>query len=83
MRALSDTIADGIRVAQVGKTFASVTPLLDNIILIPHDEIVATMQEMQHLQGRALEPAGALAIAGERFVRRYSLLPEISSPNFS
>ncbi len=79
VRALSDTIADGIRVAQVGKTFASITPLLDNIILIPHDEIVATMQEMQHLHGRALEPAGALAIAGERFVRRHSLLPEVSS----
>lgn len=77
VRTLSDTIADGIRVAKVGKTFASVAPLLDHILLIPHDEIVTTMQDMEHLHGRRLEPAGALAIAGERLVRRHALLPEI------
>lgn len=80
VRAVPDTIADGTRVALVGNAFVSLAPLLDRILSIPHDEIVATMRQHFESTGEQLEPSGALALAGEAFTRRLQLLdhPESS-----
>lgn len=74
--ALPDTIADGTRVAQVGQTFLSVAPLIDFIMPVPHDAIVATMRRHFDRTQEALEPSGALALTGEALARRHSLLPK-------
>ncbi len=79
VQAVPDTIADGTRVARVGETFVSLAPLIDRVMLIPHDTIVATMRDYHHLHSRMLEPSGVLALAGERFARRHFLLPNMSS----
>jgi threonine dehydratase len=70
-----DTIADGTRVAQVGQTFLSLAPLIDFIMPVPHDAIVATMRQHFQQNNEALEPSGALALTGEALARRHSLLP--------
>jgi threonine dehydratase len=75
--ALPDTIADGTRVALVGHTFLKVCTLVDYIMPVPHDAIVATMREYAAQRGEMLEASGALALTGESFVRRYSLLPRL------
>lgn len=79
VKAFPDTIADGTRVARVGHTFLSVAPLIDFIMPVPHDAIVATMRSYHSQTGEALEPSGALALTGEFLTRRHSLLPGTKS----
>ncbi len=79
VEALPDTIADGTRVARVGQTFLSISPLVDFIMPVPHDEIVATMRNYYRSTNDILEPSGALALAGEALTRRHSLLPKTTS----
>jgi threonine dehydratase len=74
VRAVPDTIADGTRVALVGNTFVSLAPLLDRILLVPHEDIVDTMRTHFKDTGERLEASGALALAGEAFARRLNLL---------
>jgi threonine dehydratase len=68
-----DTIADGTRVAVVGKTFLEVANLVDTVMLVPHDALVETMRRFHGKTGRMLEPAGALALTAERLSYQYSL----------
>lgn len=79
VRAFPDTIADGTRVAKVGQTFLSVSPLIDFIMPVPHDAIVTTMRSYFDRTNEVLEASGALALTGEALSRRYSLLPGIRS----
>jgi threonine dehydratase len=76
VRAVPDTIADGTRVALVGNTFISLAPLLDRILLIPHDAIVYTMHSHFQATGDRLEASGALALAGEAYARRLNLFDQ-------
>ena len=75
---LADTVADGTRVMKVGETFLAVAPLIDNIMVVPHDTIVTTMRYYKERMGLVLEASGALAITGERLARKYGLFPESS-----
>jgi threonine dehydratase len=77
--ALPDTVADGTRVAQVGQTFLNASSLIDFIMPVPHDELVATMSRHYDRTKEALEPSGALALTGEALVRRHKLLPQTGS----
>jgi len=77
VKALPDTIADGTRVALVGRTFIGLASLIDQVILIPHDALVGTMRDYYSQKGVMLEPSGALALAGYNFSRRHSLFPEM------
>lgn len=69
VRVKPDTIADGTRVAMVGKTFLSVSHLVDQLMLVPHDAIVSAMRSYESLTNSRLEPSGALAFAGEQVAR--------------
>lgn len=73
VRTIPDTIADGTKVAVVGKTFLEVAHLIDKVMLIPHDALVETMREYHMETGRMLEAAGALALTGKRLSRKYGL----------
>ncbi|MEY4700777.1 MAG: threonine ammonia-lyase, biosynthetic [Pseudomonadota bacterium] len=77
--ALPDTVADGTRVARVGQTFLDASSLIDFIMPVPHDELVATMSRHYDQTKEALEPSGALALTGEALVRQHKLLPQTSS----
>jgi threonine dehydratase len=77
--ALPDTVADGTRVAQVGQTFLNAASMIDFIMPVPHDELVATMSRHYERTKEALEPSGALALTGEALVRRHKLLSQIDS----
>ncbi len=72
--AVPDTIADGTKVAVIGETFLSVSHLVDYMMLVRHDEIVATMRKHEREAGERLEGAGALALTGERLASAYGLL---------
>lgn len=72
--ALPSTIADGTRVAKVGQAFLEVAPLMDSIMLVPHDAIVSTMRHFHTEYGEVLEASGALALTGEYLARKYNLL---------
>jgi threonine dehydratase len=71
---LPTTIADGTRVAKVGQAFLEVAPLMDSIMLVPHDAIVSTMQHFYREHNEVLEASGALALTGEYLTRKYNLL---------
>lgn len=73
VRAIPDTIADGTKVAVVGDTFLALAPLLDGLMLVPHDEIVSAMRSYEVRTFVRLEGAGALGVAGEVVARRYNL----------
>lgn len=75
VRALPDTIADGTRVAQVGRTFLELTTMIDYIIPVPHDAIVTAMRQYAQRYGEIVEPSGVLSLAGESLARRHSVLP--------
>lgn len=79
VQAFPDTIADGTRVAKIGQTFLSVSPLIDFILPVPHDELVTTMRRHFERTKEVLEPSGALALTGEALSRRFFLLPQTRS----
>lgn len=76
VKTIPDTIADGTKVAAVGKTFLEVAHLIDKVMLVPHDALVETMREYHRGTGRMLEAAGALALTGERLSRQYTLFSD-------
>lgn len=69
--AVPDTIADGTKVALIGETFLSVSHLIDHMMLVPHDSIVAAMRRHERETFTQLEGAGALALAGEAQARKH------------
>lgn len=79
VRALTDTIADGTKVELVGKNFLAVSHLLDGLVLLPHDELIAAMRAHEATTGVRLEGAGALALGGEAVIARHNLLQDPSS----
>jgi threonine dehydratase len=79
VRALTDTIADGTKVELVGKNFLAVAHLLDGLVLLPHDELIAAMRAHEAQTGVRLEGAGALALAGEKVIARDNLLNDPKS----
>jgi threonine dehydratase len=74
VRALTDTIADGTKVEMVGQNFLAVAHLLDALVLLPHDDLVDAMRWYHKKSGDRLEGAGALALGGEKALRRHNLL---------
>jgi len=57
--------ADGVAVRKVGQhTFPIVAATVDEIILVPNDEICAAMKDVFDDTRAIVEPAGALAVAG-------------------
>lgn len=79
VRALTDTIADGTKVELVGRNFLAVSHLLDGLVLLPHDELVAAMRTHEVTTGVRLEGAGALALGGEAAIARHNLLQDLGS----
>jgi hypothetical protein len=73
---LADTIADGTRVMKVGSIFLDVAPLIDNIMVVPHDTIVTTMRYYKERHNQVLEASGALALTGERLAKKYHLFSD-------
>jgi threonine dehydratase len=71
--AVPTTIADGTRVARVGEAFLEVAPLIDNIMVVPHDSIVDTMRHYYTEHHQVFEASGALALTGEFLARKYTL----------
>ncbi len=88
VKVVPDTIADGTKVAMVGKTFLAVSRLVDHIMLVPHDQIVAAMRIHESRtvllsassEFSKLEGAGALALAGEEVAANYQLFGGQSRP---
>jgi threonine dehydratase len=80
VRVLPNTIADGTKVALVGETFLSVSPLVDRLILVPHDAIVSAMRRYEVQTLSRVEGAGALALAGEELARSHSLFADPKPP---
>lgn len=76
VRAHTDTIADGTKVEMVGKNFLAVAHLLDALVLLPHDDLVDAMRWYERRFGCRVEGAGALALGGERVLRRHNLLDD-------
>lgn len=61
---LAPTLADGLAVARVGrKTFAIAAPLIDDLVTVSEDELVAAMRVLARREGIVAEGAGAAAVA--------------------
>ena len=73
---IPSTIADGTRVAKVGEAFLEIAPLMDSIMLVPHDAIVATMRHFHSEHQEVLEASGALALTGEFLARKFDLFDQ-------
>lgn len=59
-----DTFVDGAAVKTVGQnTFAIVSKLVNEIILVPEGKVCNTMIELYQNEGIVVEPAGALAVS--------------------
>lgn len=78
---LADTIADGTRVMKVGSIFLDIAPLIDNIMVVPHDTIVTTMRYYKERHNQVLEASGALALTGERLAKKYRLFSDSIDPS--
>lgn len=63
-----DTIADGLRAPKPGKlTFATVRPLVEDILLVSEEEILAAMKFLLMRMKILVEPSGAVAAAAVLF----------------
>lgn len=65
--------ADGAAVKRVGdETFRVCNQVLDEVLLVSHDEICAAIKDVFEDTRTILEPAGALGVAGaKRYLREY------------
>ncbi|HKN25773.1 MAG TPA: pyridoxal-phosphate dependent enzyme [Candidatus Acidoferrum sp.] len=59
----SDTIADGLRASLASRTFAILQKLVDGILLVSEEEIVATMKLLWERMKIVVEPSSAVALA--------------------
>ncbi|MGB7846762.1 MAG: pyridoxal-phosphate dependent enzyme [Candidatus Acidiferrum sp.] len=59
----SDTIADGLRASLAPRTFAILQKLVDGILLVSEEEIVATMRLVWERMKIVIEPSSAVALA--------------------
>lgn len=59
----SDTIADGLRASLAPRTFAILQRLVDGILLVSEEEIVATMKLVWERMKIVIEPSSAVALA--------------------
>jgi threonine dehydratase len=59
----SDTIADGLRASLAPRTFAILRQLVDGILLVSEEEIVATMKLVWERMKIVIEPSSAVALA--------------------
>lgn len=59
----SDTIADGLRASLAPRTFAILHRLVDGILLVSEDEIIATMKLIWERMKIVIEPSSAVALA--------------------
>ena len=71
---VSLTIADGLRTQSIGEiNFEHIRRYVDDIITVSEDEIRQTMKYLLANPGMAIEPSGAVAVAG--FIFHASELP--------
>jgi threonine dehydratase len=59
----SDTIADGLRASLAPRTFAILQKLVDGILLVSEEEIVAAMKLVWERMKIVIEPSSAVALA--------------------
>ena len=59
----SDTIADGLRASLAPRTFAILRRLVDGILLVSEEEMVATMKLVWERMKIVIEPSSAVALA--------------------
>jgi threonine dehydratase len=59
----SDTIADGLRASLAPRTFAILHRVVDGILLVSEDEIIATMKLIWERMKIVIEPSSAVALA--------------------
>lgn len=59
----SDTIADGLRASLAPRTFAILSRLLDRVLLVSEEEIIAAMRLVWERMKIIIEPSSAVAIA--------------------
>ncbi|MGB8475280.1 MAG: pyridoxal-phosphate dependent enzyme [Candidatus Acidiferrum sp.] len=59
----SDTIADGLRASLAPRTFAILRRLLDSVLLVTEEEIIAAMRLVWERMKIIIEPSSAVAIA--------------------
>jgi threonine dehydratase len=59
----SDTIADGLRASLAPRTFAILRRLLDRVLLVSEEEIIAAMRLVWERMKIIIEPSSAVAIA--------------------
>jgi threonine dehydratase len=59
----SDTIADGLRASLAPRTFAILQKLVDGVLLVSEDEIVAAMKLVWERMKIVIEPSSAVALA--------------------
>jgi len=59
----SDTIADGLRASLAPRTFALLRQLVDGVVLVSEEEIVATMKLVWERMKIVIEPSSAVALA--------------------
>lgn len=59
----SDTIADGLRASLAPRTFAILRQLLERVLLVTEEEIVASMRLVWERMKIVIEPSSAVAIA--------------------
>jgi threonine dehydratase len=72
---VSRTIADGLRTQSIGPiNFEHIRRYVDDIITVSEDEIRQTMKNVLTNTGMAVEPSGAVAVAG--FIFHADQLPE-------
>jgi len=72
--------ADGVAVRRVGEeTFALVSELVDEVMLVSTDQICAAIQDIFEDTRSIAEPAGALAVAG---IKQYAAREQLSERNF-
>jgi threonine dehydratase len=59
----SDTIADGLRASLAPRTFAILQKLVDGVLLVSEEEIVAAMKLVWERMKIVIEPSSAVALA--------------------
>jgi threonine dehydratase len=59
----SDTIADGLRASLAPRTFAILQKLVDGVLLVNEQEIVAAMKLVWERMKIVIEPSSAVALA--------------------
>ena len=70
-----DLFADGVSVAQVGKEpFKIAKHCVDSMVTVNTDEICAAIKDVFEETRTVAEPAGALAIAGLKYVQQHNIV---------